>query len=377
MPLKVRPALRVAHLWVGLVLSLLLLVLALSGSALVYKEAWWRLVHPELRAPATEPAPEARAAAIAAGAGHFPGEVRSVKMPEPGVGAYHLFLTEGEAFLHLETLEVLDRWTLRQRLMGLLFDVHAHLLAGERGEKVGGVLALLGAFLMVTGVYLWWPARRRTGLRTLFPDRLTRSKLIALHRDLGIYSTPILLILLLSGAGIVFYGAAGLLLNGLFGDPPQAVDPTPAQVAFPASGLADDAVLARVDAAFPGGARMVFYYPPEPAIPLHRFRVKQACELHPNGRSWVFADGRGEVIHAVDACGLPPGERALHALYPLHSAKMSSGLYKFATFLAGLALAVLSGSGVLAYARKLFGNGTRVSTDARSDLSPQPSAEGV
>lgn len=350
--MKLRALVRTTHLWVGLVLCALLAILALSGSALVYKEAWWRLVHPELRGPLPPATPEAQAAAVAAAMLHFPDEVRSVKMPEPGVAAYHLYLTEGEAFLDPSTLEVVDRWTLRQRFMGWLFDIHAHLLAGERGEKVGGVIALLGAFLVVTGVWLWWPARRRTRLRTLVPDRLTRPKLIALHRDLGLYATPILLVLLLSGAGVVFYGAAGLLLNGIFGDPPRNPDPTPRVVAAPAESVADAPVFATASRTLPD-ARLVFYYPPTTQAPLHRFRAKRPCELHPNGRSWILVDGSGSAIHHVDACTLPPGERTLHALYPLHAAKLSSPLYGFATFLAGMALAVLSASGALAYWRKL------------------------
>lgn len=350
--MKLRALVRTTHLWVGLVLSVVLAVLALSGSALVYKEAWWRLVHPELRGPLPPATPQDLAAAVTAAQARFPDQVRSVKMPEPGVAAYHLYLTEGEAFLDPGTLQVVDRWTLRERLMGWMFDVHAHLLAGERGEQVGGALALLGVFLLVSGLWLWWPARRRTGVSTLLPDRLTRAKLIALHRDLGLYATPLLLVLLLSAAGIVFYGAAGVVLNGLFGDPPQTADPTPRVVANPAEGPAEADDFRAAGRALPD-ARLVFYYPPSDAAPLHRFRAKRPCELHPNGRSWIFVDGSGAAVHHVDACDLPPGERTLHALYPLHSAKLSSRAYEAATFAAGLALAILSASGALAYWRKL------------------------
>ncbi len=349
---RLRSWIRLTHLWVGLVLSLLLLILALSGSALVYKEAWWRLAYPELRASGPAPTAEEMASALAVASEQFGDELRTVKMPEPGVAAYHLYLEEGEAFLAIDDFRVIDRWTPSQRVMGFLFDLHAHLLAGERGEKVGGVVALLGALLIISGLILWWPARRKTGVRTLVPRRFTRGQLVAAHRDLGLWTAPIVLILLLTGWGIVYYGTAGTLLNRAFGDPPMAAEPLPPESETPTTDPPDAETLEAVQAAFPG-ARLVFYYPPTSPQEPHRFRLKQGCELHPNGRSYVHADGVGAVVQATDPCRNPPGERALHAVYPLHSGKTPSALYKLATFLGGLALAGLSATGALAYLRKL------------------------
>lgn len=350
--MRVRAVVRQTHLWAGLALCILLFVLAVTGSALVYKEAYWRLVYPELRAPASRLGAADHAAAIAAADAHFGDELRSVKMPEPGVGAYHLYLRDGEAFLSADDHRVLDRWRPWERPMGLLFDVHAHLMAGEGGERVGGVAALLGVFMLVTGVVLWWPTRRRFTVANVVPRGLSRGSLLPWHRDLGVVATPILLVLLLTGGGIVFYGAAGVVLNGLFGDRPPPAEPLPPAHGEPAAASADSAVVARVQEAFPG-ARLVFYYPPREPGAMHRFRLKQGCELHPNGRSYAFADGSGRLVQRTDACGLPPGERGRHAIYPLHAGKAGSRAHKLATFLGGIALAAISLSGALSYLKKL------------------------
>jgi uncharacterized iron-regulated membrane protein len=299
--------------------------------------------------PRVEPGDQA--AAIAAAQREFGDALRSVKMPEPGVAAYHLYLTEGEAFLAADDHRVIDRWAPSERVMSWLFDLHAHLMAGERGERVGGVIGLLGVLLALTGLVLWWPARRRFSLRELLPRGLSRPRLIHWHRDLGVVATPILLVLLLTGSGLVFYTTAGALLNGLFGDAAPVVAPTPAPDG-PAVRLADVAILTRVREEFPE-ARLVFYYPPEPGAAYNEFRLKQPCELHPNGRSYLYLDAAGRVLRKTDACGILPGEQALHALYPLHAGKTPSGIYKALTFLGGIALAALSLSGVLAYLRQL------------------------
>ena len=343
--------LRQLHAWTGLALSLLLFVLAVTGSALVYKEAYWRLAYPELRAPL--PALDAgdHARAIAAAQRAFGAELRSVKFPEPGVNAYHLYLTDGEAFLSAHDHRVIDRWRPHDRVMSLLFDVHAHLMAGAAGERVGGIISLLGVFLAVTGLIVWWPTRGQFSWRSLVPRDLARRTLIRWHRDLGVLASPLLALLLLTGAGLVFYTTAQKLLNGMLGDavPVAAV---PSGAAGPVQAHADDALLARVQAALPD-ARIVFYYPPRDGIRYHHFRLKQPCELHPNGRSYAYVGGGAGNVRTTDACVLPPGEKAVHALYPLHAGKTESALYKLATFLGGVVLAILSASGVVTYVQKL------------------------
>lgn len=341
------------HLYLGLALSLLLFVFSLTGGALVYKEAYWRLVYPELRVTAPVPSAREHAAAIAAAHREFGAALRSVKLPEPGVAAYHLYLEDGEAFLSGRGHRVIDRWRPSERVMSLLFDLHAHLMAGETGERTGGVVSLLGAVLAVTGLVLWWPARRQFAIRHLLPLGVSRRGFLVWHRDLGVVASPIVLVLLLTGSGLVFYGTAGKLLNGMFGDAPANVAAAPETSSGPAAAIADAALIEKVEAEFPD-ARLVFYYPPRDGATFNGFRLKQPCELHPNGRSYVYVDAGGAVIAKTDACALRPGERLLHTLYPLHAGKTDSGVYKFVAFLGALALAALSLSGSLAYTRKLF-----------------------
>jgi uncharacterized iron-regulated membrane protein len=235
--------------------------------------------------------------------------------------------------------------------MGLLFDLHAHLMAGETGERVGGVVSLLGVLLAATGLALWWPARRRFAARSLVPRDLSRRTLLVLHRDVGALASPVLLLVLLTGSGLVFYRTAERILNGMFGDAvPEVAEPVgPTDLS---GSLAGAAVVAGAEAAFPG-ARIVFYYPPRDGATVHEFRLKQPCELHPNGRSYAYLDGAGRLLGRIDACALPPGERAVQAFYPLHAGKVSSGAYKLLVLLGAVALAVLSMSGAMTYFKRI------------------------
>ncbi|MQA92004.1 MAG: hypothetical protein GEU90_17570 [Gemmatimonas sp.] len=347
----VRRVLRKLHAWVGLALSVLLFMFGITGSALVYKEAYWRSVYPELRAPAPDLDAAEQAAAISAARREFGPNLRSVKLPEPGVPAYHLYLNDGEAFLSIGDHRVIDEWRPRDRPMGLLFDLHAHLMGGETGERVGGFIGLLGALLSITGLILWWPTRRLFRLQNILPRGFSRSALVAWHRDLGLLTTPIVLLLVLTGSSLVFYSTAGVLLNGMFGDPAiTAITPPP--TVGPPVALAEEETLARVREEFPEG-RLVFYYAPHEGVGYNEFRLKQPCELHPNGRSFLYLGAAGQVLQKTDACALPPGERALHAMYPLHAGKANNATYKFLTLLGGFALAALSVGGGLSYLQQL------------------------
>jgi len=369
----VRRLVRWLHVYAGLALSLLLFVLAVTGGALVYKEAYWRRMYPDLRAPIPAIDAAGHAAAIEAARRHFGSALRSVKLPEPGVNAYHLYLDDGEAFLSAVDHEVIDRWRPNERVMALLFDLHAHLMAGDAGERVGGVIGLMAAVMTITGLILWWPTRSQFSLRNLIPRNLARRILIAWHRDIGMLASPVLLLLLLTGSGLVFYTTGQRILNGIFGDPVPVMKPPTSFADGDSPKAVDAALLARVERVFPG-ARIVFYYPPRDGISYHQFRVKQACELHPNGRSYVYVDARGEELAAIDACALPPGEKAMHAIYPLHAGKASSSLYKFVTFLGAVALAILSASGVVTYLQRIFGTLRR---SRRVDMPRRARAAGA
>ncbi len=386
-----RPLLRQVHLYIGVGLSLLLLVLAVTGSALVLKKPYWRAVYPELRAPAPDLGPADHAAAAARASAYFGDALRSVKLPEPGVPAYHLYLEDGEAFLSATDHAVIDEWGARDRPMAFLFDLHAHLMAGDAGHTIGGVAGILGALLAITGVILWWPSRRRFSLRTLWPRDLTRRLLLISHRDLGTLTAPILILLLLTGSGMVFHAEARALLNGVFGDAvaaePAPLTPSPVPAAAPSAPTVPT-IFARALEVFPD-ARLVFYYPPADPSAAHGFRLRRPCELHPNGRSYVHVDPAGGVLRSVDACAAAPGDRATHAIYPLHAGMVGSTAYTVLTFIGGVALALISATGAGAYLLQLSRQGPRsrrgqprrrsrlAQRSGRSPAAPRPAARPV
>ncbi|MDH7942945.1 PepSY-associated TM helix domain-containing protein [Pseudohongiella sp. SYSU M77423] len=355
--------LRKLHLYSGLLLSLALFLIAISGAALLYKNEYWALRYTQINSQDVSPSASEQAAAIAQAYALYGTDLGSLKMPEPDLAAYHVYLPDHEeALLDTENHAVVDEWQPRQRLMGLLFDIHAHLMAGDRGEIVAGIIGLIGGLMAITGMILWWPTRRAFRWQQLWPTDTSRASLLAWHRDAGMLLSPLLLLFILSGSAMVFYTSVQKGMNAMFGDPVPTIElppGTPVDIADPARPLPSADTIMRVQQALPD-ARLMFYYADALPQGFHRFRLKRSCELHPNGLSFVYTDARsGEIVAVKDACAMPPGERLTNMIYPLHAGKTGSELYRTSGLLTALVLAGLAATGVVTYAQRIMRRGRR------------------
>lgn len=332
-------AIRTVHAWAGAILSLLLIVLGLTGSLLVFENDWIALKHPEVRAGfAADPA-VLGAAAERLEADHP--DLRTVDFGGTQLGGHKLFLAEEDFGVAAADGTTLDRWTGPARLEAFVFDLHHHLLAGETGEIVGGVAALAAVLLVLTGLAIWVPAWRATRWR-VWPRSARRGELVSSHRNLGLITAVPVLIFCLTGAGMVFHDQARALLAS---NAPEAAPP-------PMVGTGDidwPAALAAAQARFPDATLRMASWPAAPGKPAS-IRLRQPGEWHPNGRTTVLIDpATSGVVRAVDAQTLTSGERAVNAIYPLHAGAVGGWLYETVTVLSGLALAALGGVGLWAF----------------------------
>ena len=331
--------LRTIHAWAGAILSLLLIVLGLTGSLLVFENDWIALQHPEARTGFAATPAALGAAAERLEADHA--DMRTVDFGGPHLGSHKLYLAKKDFGVAAPDGATLDRWTGPARVEAFVFDLHHHLLAGETGEIVGGVAALAAVLLVLTGLVVWVPAWRATRLR-LWPKSKRRADLVSSHRNLGLITAVPILVFCLTGAGMVFNDQARALLA------PNAPEPPPP----PVVGTGDinwPAALLAAQARFPDATLRMASWPAGPGKPAS-IRLKQPGEWHPNGRTTILIDpATSGIVRATDAQTLTRGERAVHAIYPLHAGSVGGWLYEWVTVLSGLALAALGGVGTWSF----------------------------
>jgi len=355
--------LRVVHRWLGLLLALVVVVVASTGGLLLLRDPYYRLAYRALARPVTPDETARRAEVLGIIESRWQGRgVRLVKFPREGVNAFHLWLADGrEAFVDPRDASFIDEWHWSERLPAFVFELHAHLLAEPNGTFVNGIAALFVVFMGLTGVVLWWPGRRRAWrLRGAVPRQTTPAALLRSHAATGVIALVPVLLFAATGAAIVFYDETARLITPLLdARPAQVPDAHVPPMDAPRRPWSE--ILDALGRTFPDG-EAVFYYPGNPQNARLMFRKRLPGEWHPNGRSYVLIDPyTASVVQAIDARAQGAGTRLMHAVYPVHAARVGGTWMTVLAAVAAVALAWLAAGGVWVWA------GRRARQAARRD----------
>lgn len=329
------------HRWLGGLIGLVLAVLGLSGAILVHKDAWVVLPHasdPVVRDGHVVGRTVARVMADPAA------RPEMISFASPTFGLDRLRFAEGSGAYVTQTGDPVAQWDSAWARPELwLFDLHHHLLAGDVGEKVIGIAALIGLFFVVSGFILWTRTRRTFELR-LLPKRLSRPAIVRQHRDLGVMVAPLLILSFLTGAILVFRPLAAVILGPsapaqiAAGLAPPKITPVPPAAKLDWQGMIDTA-----KSRFPD-AELRSLSLPRKKSGLITVRMKKPDEWLPNGRTTLwFAADTGRLVAARDASRLPGVVKIYNMLYPLHAAKVGGLTYRLLMTFAGVSLAMLGG----------------------------------
>lgn len=330
------------HRWAGAFIGLLLAVLGLSGTLLLYEDAWLRATVPHA---AEAPVRSAEAAIVAterlmADASSRP---EGILFPTDSLGVFRLTFPGDAGAYADQSGAIVARWSSKWERPELwLFDLHHHLWMSEPGAKIGGVLALIGLGFTITGALLWWRARRSFAPR-LLPKGLSRSQILRHHRDVGVLTAPLLVVTLLTGAMLTLRPVADLLFSPL--SPPGTIADSLAAPKTQGGALAADfdwrATLQTVHRLYPRAELRGISIPSKEGG-LIRIRTRQPGEWLPNGRTILWFDpADGRLVDVVDARSLPLATRAFNLVYPIHASTIGGFVYMAAMTAAGLALTLL------------------------------------
>ena len=333
--------LRKAHAWCGLILCILLAPIVLSGSVLVFKPQWIRATVPEARVLAEPTAPEA-AATMRTAMGL--GEVRRVMFANEELGVHHVTFANGRsAYLSSREHTLVSEWAKNDRVIDFLFDLHHHYLSGEVGAKVVGVVGLATLAMVITGLILWLPAARSFRARAL-PNRSGKAGWLAAHRDLGVLSAPLVVVLVLTGTSLALGDWTIVVLRLPKAQVPEAG----------ASAVDWERALAAAQARFPAAQLRITTLPDKPKAPM-TIRLRQPQEWHANGRTIVYIDpATSEVLAAEDPLKSPLRAQVYAAAWPIHASKVGGLGWQILSLITGVSLFALSLYGAEAYRRSIF-----------------------
>lgn len=333
------PTLTQWHRWLGLTLSLWLLLMAVSGSILLYKNEFLSWQYPQLQLP--QPLTQTEVARIANE--HHSGYALMPRADRPwleivdSAKTHFYYNADGTVLLERPYLGDLTSW---------LVELHHHLLLNELGKDILGILGLASLALIFTGLIRWWP-RRGFSLRALsvrFYNPFSRRGMQTLwqsHRFIGVVLFLPVFIGLSTGTAIMYSAQVKSFLLNVLPFQQQSSQEIPEVSATNWQQRFDIAkqVLPTTD------ARLLYLEEP-------RIRLKHNDEWHPNGRNYVGFTSNGKLDEVTNTRHTPLGNQVSNTIYPLHVAAMGGWLYQLVILLSGIALILLPVSGIWFYAKR-------------------------
>ncbi|WP_461480681.1 PepSY-associated TM helix domain-containing protein [Porticoccus sp.] len=347
------------HKYLGLVLGLLLTVIGASGSLLVFDHELDEAMTPILSSEHGESASSLQAvldAAVVAGGeavpyrlllGRKPGRPHVVQFVQtPGSpGPLEVAVTPSGG-------EVVSVRTWGKYPMSWIYRLHMRLLSGAPGHYLVGFLGLGLLFFCVSGLILWWPRKGRWN--RAFGIKVGSGAFrfnFDLHRTVGIYLLPVLMLSAISGVALVFFEP---LKQGVGRVLPMDEEVVPTSVHIPGRApltVDQAALVARKE--FPE-AELKQIFLPRKTSDSYRFSLRQAGEPWDNhGASLVWVDQySGEVLGERNALAVPAGNSLLIWLFPLHSGDALGAIGRCLILLGGLAPGLLFATGLYLWLRK-------------------------
>lgn len=335
------------HLWLGLVVGTLFALVSLAGSVLVF--------HTELLVASEPQLAEHEPVADGAVMGRLleewaPRGLTVLDLPREDLPVWQAYFADGRrAYFAPADGELLLVRSHHDDPLMWLHHWHVELLGGRIGKELLGVAGWIAMFLLLGGLYLWWPRPGRLGEHLRWRKGPPARRWLSWHRSTGAIALPLLMLATITGLGMIYHAGFRAVIVGALGAHPVPVAATPA-----VTPAATDwtRVLAQARSALPDG-RLARIAPPAVDATSISFRGQAAGEWHPVGRSVVTVtrDGR-DILLRLDATADRAGARLTNAIYPLHVAAVGGLPMKLAMVLAGLLPGFLLVTGFLFWRRR-------------------------
>jgi uncharacterized iron-regulated membrane protein len=348
----VRKSLVSLHLWCGFTVGLVLVMLGLSGAAMIFRVQ----LEPIFSAKLFQVAPRGTvlsldtllAKAKAANPASTVNYVRIFKSAEKPVMVR--FKDFNTVFVNPYTGEILGLQNRSAGFFGPLVTIHKLRFLGELGGHITASCALVFVFIILTGWLLWLPSSRRALVAGLTLNRSLSGRpwSLNLHKTVAIYASLIVLASALTGIMQAFDWAKDALY-AVTGSAKEAA-PKPAAAAAPGKSLPLDAFVPKLRALSPDFSEALLYPPHQGVVDGY---VVGADASHPTARSMFWLNAvTGDTLRYIPYAQASLGFRAYWFGYSLHTGQIGGLAGQLFLLFGALSIPVIAVSGLISYLRR-------------------------
>ena len=316
----------IIHQYLGLGVALILMVTGLTGSALVFEKEidhfllnlqveqiipLGEILNPDLIVNQVRTAYQDQADLT----------ISSVEFPQKSNDFYKVWLLSKadqwtEVLVNPYTGKILGNRQWEKTLIGIIYQLHYQLLAGDFGVKLVGVCGFVLFVLSLTGILLW-PGWKRllTGFKIKFdahPQRLN----FDLHKVIGILTAGFLTILAFTGFCWNFHE---IMYPAIYAVTLSSPPPEPkSTLILGKSPLTLSKIIQKADTILPNTVTTSIHLPNQ-ADGIFSTHKKFAKTNDNIGLNRIYFDQySGEVLYVKDVRSLSLGQQVIDSFIPLH-----------------------------------------------------------
>jgi len=217
----------VLHLWLGLLSSVIIFVVCLSGSIYAFKTQIENLINKDVvYYKSKENSPKIAIDTIVNNFDKQFGGATSITVFKEAnksvlVSSFSKQSNGVSAYYNPNSGELLGTKNKTSiAFFDFILEVHRFLLAGDTGKFINGIAVLIFIFLLFSGFIIWLPKKLnqlKTSLKIKFKAKFHRIN-YDLHRVLGFYSMLLLFFMSVTGLYVSFHWVKNAVIVGLGGD---------------------------------------------------------------------------------------------------------------------------------------------------------------
>jgi uncharacterized iron-regulated membrane protein len=320
-----RQSWRKVHLYIALITSLPLLLIAVTGIILAFDMYIRALINPQTVANPNK-LPQLTMEVIIAQAqkAHPDLALHMVVAPKSAWHSYLIYASKQEGkkrpFYRLyinpydsDITAIQNRPTLP---LTFIKRLHRNLLLGQPGRYFIAANSIALMVVCLVGVYLWWPMRKKTVTRAL-----KKKHRLSMHNLLGLVALPLLLLIAFTGITVTFKKVIIPFIFAITHSPDPALEPkSKHKVSSPVIAAQ---VLKDARERFPNSTISSISLPKANTLKTYTVQVSEPFDAHPMGWVKLFYDGNtGEFIAHQDISKQSIAAQYNRLWYPLHTGEI-------------------------------------------------------